>query len=240
MSGHSKTIPYKPYPEDFGEFIKANIKLINLKSEYRPFTIFLPQGIENEPYRPEGNLPYIFQTWQGNPETGYSSSLGHTLNWWHYRRTEKILEQVYLSGMTRAKDSVKELLLLAKSWLRPPQVKMEGVEPKYKVHIYDPAQRAYILSCGNDGPRKFEFTLAEAAEGDKQVYIDNPAFIIKKWGKAEAAVTYNGKKLATGQGCRIGYEQSDGALNLIVWLSRKSKKYAKITIAPIKKNQTIE
>jgi hypothetical protein len=235
MDGRSRTISYQPYPKDFGAFLEANIKVFNLKSQYRPFTIFMPYGVENEPYPPEGELPHVFQTWGGRSNRGYSTSLGHTLNWWHYRRTENILEQVYLSGMTKAEDPKEELLALAHSWLRPPQVKMEGLKPRYKVHIYDPAQRAYVLSCGDDGPKTFELTLAEAARGDKQVLVENPAIVLKNWGRADAEVTYNDKKLVPGQGYRIGYEESDGASNLVVWLNQRSREPARITIAPIKK-----
>jgi hypothetical protein len=235
MDGRSKTIPYQPYPKDFGEFTKANIKVVNLKSRYRPFTICIPYGIENEPYPPEDDLPQVFQTWPREPKRGYSTSLGHILNWWHYRRTENILEQVYLSGMTEAEDPKEELLALAHSWLRPPRVKMNGLKPSYKVHMYYPAQRAYVLSCGEAGPTRFELTLVEAAQGDKQVFVENPAIVIKKWGRADAEITYNGKKLVAGQGYRIGYEESDGASNLIVWLNQRSREPVRITVAPIKK-----
>ncbi len=235
MDGRSKTIPYKPYPKDFGIFAQANIKVINLKSQYRPFTIFIPYGIENEPYPPEGELPHVFQTWPREPRNGYSTSLGHTLNWWHYRRTKNILEQVYLSGMTKAEKPADELLPLAQSWLRPPQLQGSGIKPKYKVLIYDPAQRAYILSCGDDGAKEFEFTLAEAAQGDKKVFIENPAFVIKGWGQGGAEMTFNGEKLVAGQDCRIGHEESGIASNLVVWINRRSNKSAKITIAPTQK-----
>jgi hypothetical protein len=235
MDGRSKTISYKPYPNNFGIFDRANIKVINLKSEYRPFTICIPQGTENEPYPPEGKLPHVFQTWLKGPNGGYSTSLGHVLNWWHYRRTENILEQVYLSGMTNAVDPAEELVPLAQSWLRPPQLKMPGLEPSYTVLAYDPTQRAYMLSCGQDGAKKFEFTLAEAAQGDKKVFIENPAFIIKGWGQTEAKVTFNGEKCIPGKDSRIGHEESDGSSNLVVWLNKRSTKEAKITIEPIKK-----
>jgi len=235
MDGRTKTIPYKPYPKDFGIFAQANIKVVNLKSQYRPFTIFIPYGIENEPYPPEGELPHVFQTWPREPRNGYSTSLGHTLNWWHYRRTENILEQVYLSGMTKSKEPTEELVPLAQSWLRPPQLRGSGIKPKYKVLIYDPAQRAYVLSCDDDGARKFELTLAEAAKDDKQVFIENPAFVIKNWGRGGAEVTFNGEQLVAGEGCRIGHEESGGASNLVVWINRRSNKSAKITIAPTQK-----
>ena len=61
--GISTTISWKPYPKDFGEFRDANIMFINLKSEYKPFTIGMPYGVRVQPYAPEGDLPHVFQTW---------------------------------------------------------------------------------------------------------------------------------------------------------------------------------
>ncbi|MHC4456892.1 MAG: hypothetical protein ACYS0I_07330 [Planctomycetota bacterium] len=236
MDGRNKTIPYKPYPKDFGAFLEANIKVANLKSQYRPFTIFMPYGVENEPYPPEGELPSVFQTWPREPkERGYSTSLGHTLNWWHYRRTENILEQVYLSGMTKAKDPAEELLPLAHSWLRPPQLKGNGIKPRYKVQTYDPTQRAYVLSCGEEGPKRFELALAEAAEGDKQVFVENPAFVIKRWGKAGVNLKIDGEPVKQGKNFRVGYEKDDKGTNLVIWVQIQSDKTVRFSISPVNK-----
>jgi hypothetical protein len=232
MDGRSKTISYQPYPKDFGAFLEANIKVVNLKSQYKPFIIFLPYGVENEPYPPEGELPHVFQTWPRRGENGYSTSLGHTLNWWHYRRTENILEQVYLSGMTKADDPKDELLALAQSWVRPPQLKGSGIQPMYKVQTYDPTQRAYILSCGEKGARKFELTLAEAAQGDKKVFIENPAFVFKDWGTSEVEIKADGKPLELGKDYRVGYEQTHTGSDLILWLKIKSTKKVSFDISP--------
>jgi len=84
------------------------------------------------------------------------------------------MEQVYLSGMTKAEDLVGELVPLANSWLRPPPVKMNGIEPPYRVHAYDAAERAYVLPCGEEGARTLELTLAAPAEEDDKVFIVNP------------------------------------------------------------------
>jgi hypothetical protein len=232
MDGRSKTVSYKPYPNNFGIFDRANIKVINLKSEYRPFTICIPQGTENEPYRPEGELPHVFQTWLKGRNGGYSTSLGHVLNWWHYRRTENILEQVYLSGMTNAADPAEELVPLAQSWLRPPQLKMPGLEPSYTVLVYDPTQRAYVLSCGQEGAKKFEFTLAEAAEGDKHVFIENPAFVLKDWGASDVELKADGKSMKAGKEYRLGYEKTHTGSDLILWLNMRSTKKVSFEISP--------
>ncbi|MHC4643214.1 MAG: hypothetical protein ACYS32_16340, partial [Planctomycetota bacterium] len=52
-----------------------------------------------------------------SPQRGYTAALGHMLNYWHYRRTDNTLEQVYLHGMTNAADPVKELAALSWSWI---------------------------------------------------------------------------------------------------------------------------
>jgi hypothetical protein len=239
MDGRSKTISYKPYPKDFGEFSMANIKVANLKSQYRPFTIFIPHGIENEPYPPEGELPQVFQTWPREPrERGYSTSLGHTLNWWHYRRTGNILEQVYLSGMTKAKDPSAELVPLALSWLRPPQLQMKGVEPKYKVQIYDPAQRAYIVPRQGRGPRKLEFKLEvdeDVREPGAPMYIVNPAFIVKDWDTSGLELKVDGKKVKQGKDFRIGYEETHTGSDLVLWVKMKSDKTVRFSLSPVDK-----
>jgi hypothetical protein len=238
MNGHSKIISYKPYPKEFGECAAANIKVINLKSEYRPYIICIPQGIENEPYPPEGSLPHIFQTWPRNPkENGYSTSLGHILNWWHYYRSDNRLEQVYLSGMIQSENPVKELLPLAKSWLRPPQLVMKGIEPKYKVHIYDQAQRAYIIRRPNKDSAHLKFKLDDYQDnGEKSnapVWIINPTFVIKDWGKKNIALKVNGKMLKSGQDYFVGYENTKTGIDMVLWIKLKSRKATTFEVLPI-------
>jgi hypothetical protein len=238
MDGRSKTISYQPYPKDFGEFAMAAIKIANLKSKYRPFTIFIPYGIENEPYPPEGELPQVFQTWPRNPRSrGYSTSLGHTLNWWHYRRTDKLLEQVYLSGVTNEEDPTEELLVLAKSWLNPPGLHMRGVKPEYKVLVYDPSQRAYIVPRKDSGPRDFEFTLDAYREEEQgsvaPVWIVNPAFVVKNWGDPAVRVTLNGKVLSQGSDLRVGYEKTATGKDLILWIKYRSQEATQFKLEPI-------
>jgi hypothetical protein len=240
LDGSSKTFAYKPYPKNFGEFIKASIKLVNLKSEYQPFTISLPYGIENEPYPPEGELPHIFQTWPREPkDDGYSASLGHTLNWWHYRRIENILEQVYLSGVTNSNDPTEELTILASSWLAYPRLLMEGLEISYTRITYDQAQRAYIIPREDSGPGDFEFALGnyEEIEGEFSVPISivNPAFIIKNWGNSEVEMKVNGEVVKVGKDFRVGYEITQNGTDLVLWLKMKSQKAVKFSLSPVNK-----
>jgi hypothetical protein len=238
MDGRSKVITYKPYPKDFGEFAAANIKVINLKSQYRPYIISVPHGIENEPYPPEGELPHVFQTWPRYPkDKGYSTSLGHILNWWHYYRSDNKLEQVYLSGMINAEEPAKELLPLAKSWLRPPMLKMEGIKPQYKVHFYDQAQRAYIIRRPKHGPGELKFSLDEYVESDVEsrfpVWIVNPAFVIKDWGESKINLKVNGTSIESGKDFYVGYEETPTGIDMIIWIKTNSQKAMNFEVTPI-------
>ena len=168
-AGISKKISYKPYPDGFGEFRDASIILLNLKSEYKPFTIGLPYGVRVQPYSPEDALPHVFQTWGYSERRGYSSSLGHMLNFWHYRRTDNTLEQVYLHGMTSAENPVKQLVPLAWSWVVAPRLQMEGFKPDYGVYTYDTAQKAYIVPRKGRGPASLEFELETEDEDEEEI-----------------------------------------------------------------------
>ena len=237
MDGRSKTITYQPYPKEFGEFAAANIKVINLKSQYRPYIICIPHGIENEPYPPEGELPHVFQTWPRYPkDNGYSTSLGHILNWWHYYRSDNRLEQVYLSGMINSEQPAKELIPLAKSWLRPPKLQMKGIEPQYKVHLYDQTQRAYIINKPDRGPSTLKFKLDEYHEPEEAssapVWIVNPAFVIKNWGDSAMTLKVNDKTMYSGEDYFVGYEITHTGTDLVVWIKMHTTKATTFEITP--------
>jgi hypothetical protein len=236
MDGRSKRISYKPYPKNYGEFIKANIKVINTKSEYRPYSIAMPYGVEQEPYLPEDEIPHIIQTWPKNPSTrGYSSSVAHTLNWWHYRRTDNTLDQVYIHGMTNDADPAENLVPLAWSWVAAPGLEMEGYEPSYGVTSYDHAQRAYIVPSEDLGPREFKFRIARD-QGPSDVpipmWIVNPAFVIKNWGDSDVDLKVNGKIKERGGDYRVGYEESPSGTDLIIWLKMKSSTAVTFSLSP--------
>lgn len=231
LDGRSKTVSYKPYPFDYGEFTISAIKVVNLKSKLKPFIISIPDGVQHEPYRPEGELPQIFQTWPPYPEKdkGYSTSLGHILNWWHFRRTDKILEQVYISGVTSNPNPAQELIPLAWSWLEAPLLKMKGLQPAYQQKIYDEAQRAYIIP--SNGPSSLKFSLGE--DGRKNQYIVNPAFIIKNWGNSDPSkIKMNGKALDIGKQVFVGFENTNDGNDLVLWFDYESREMTTFEIIP--------
>ena len=230
--GISTKISYKPYPEGFGEFRDASIMLINLKAKYKPFTIGMPYGVRVQPYMPEGPLPHVFQTWGYSPERGYTAALGHMLNYWHYRRTDNTLEQVYLHGMTNAKDPVKELVPLAWSWIAAPRLQMDGLEPDYMKFIYDPAQKAYIVPRKGRGPIELKFSL-EKPEVEAPMSIINPTFIVKDWDTPGVELKVDGKLIKVGKDFRIGYEETPTGTDLVLWLRMSSTKPTQFTLTPV-------
>jgi len=237
LDGQSKTFTYQPYPEDFGTFNQACIMVINTRSRYKPFTIFQPYGIENQVYPLEGEPPHVFQTWPSEPgDDGYSVSLGHTLNWWHYKRTVNILEQVYLSGMTASEDPSGDLTFLAKSWLHYPRLMRKGFSLSYTRKDYDPAQKAYVVPRKNKGPEKLTFSLGypESFEEDVPlpVYIDNPVFIVENWGDSELELSVNDRTLTRGEDYEVGYESGENGIRLVLWLNYRSDNKTEFTLMP--------
>lgn len=229
--GISTKISYQPYPDGFGEFRDANIMLINLKNEYKPFTIGMPYGVRVQPYAPEGDLPHVFQTWGYSPERGYTTALGHMLNYWHYRRTDNTLEQVYLHGVTNAGEPVKELVALAWSWIEPPCLKMEGLKADYNQFPYDPAQRAYIVPRKDRGPASLEFTI-EQANIFAPMWLVNPAIIVKDWDEPGVVLKVDGQTVEQGKDFRVGYEQTPTGKDLVIWLNMKRNESTRFSIKP--------
>jgi hypothetical protein len=229
--GESGKISYKPYPKGFGEFRDANIMVVNTKSRFKPFTIALPYGCRIQPYNPEDELPHVFQTWGYSPDRGYSTALGHILNFWHYRRTDNTLEQVYLQGMTDAEDQAKELVPLAWSWIAAPRLRMEGFTYDYNTFTYDQAQKAYVLkSDGKEEEIEFELDVDDEFAGIGQV-LRNPAIVIKDWGTSGVEVEVDGKSVKVGKDFRIGYEETHTGSDLVLWLKAESDKTMTFTIS---------
>jgi hypothetical protein len=202
----------------------------------KPFTISLPYGARVQPYWPEDELPHVFQTWGNPPEKGYSSALGHIVNYWHYRRTDNTLEQIYLQGMTNAENPVDEVVQLAWSWIAAPRLQMEGFKMSYTVITYDPAQRAYIVPREGRGPRELEFTLEEdedMGEFGAPMCIVNPAFIVKGWGTSGVELKVDGKTVEVGKDFRIGYEKTDAGTDLVIWVKMESDESIKVKILPV-------
>jgi len=241
MNGQSSTIFWEPYPIEFkptkeqlytafGEFSNANMFVVNTKSEYRPFTIARMDSVNISPYPPEREeRSGVFQSWPQEPkrESGYDGAgLGHIINRVHYQKTDNTLTHVYLSGWTNAKEPAKELVPLGRSWLYAPKMKLINKEPVTMIG-YDMTQRAYVIDCQQvEEPDAVTFEILASIKSP----VVNPAFVLKGWGEKDIILKADGKTIKQGADFRVGYEQRDGDIDMVLWLKAESDDTMRFTI----------
>ena len=226
-------LPQGP-PAHYGEFRDANIMLLHSKSQYKSFTIGLPYGVNVSPYGWEANQRFPVATWTDyeEPSIGYVAAIGHMINWWHYRRSEKTIEQIYLHGMTSEAKPADHILPLAWSWISPPELQLPGdkLSPngstgKYNQFTYDPTQRAYVLPRNSLIDGKIEFSL-DAIYDDAHLtgtmWLVNPVFVIPQWAEraSDIRLRIGDEYLQPGTDFRTGIEDKEGDKQLVIWVRR--------------------
>jgi hypothetical protein len=235
-NGKDTTVSYNPCPQDYGDFSRANIMLINSRSAYKPFTIGLPYGSVVLPYVPENGNTYPFETWTGYEETdiAYVSAIGYMLNYWHFRRTQTTLEQIYLHGMTNVTDPQADLVHLAWSWISAPRLLMSGLKYDYLKFVYDQTQRAYILPRESRGPETLEFMLDEYENMNAPMRLVNPAFVVRNWDDTTHGIVLkvNNNVMEAGKDYRFGYEQTEDGQDLVIWLQLNTRSEINISVEP--------
>ena len=60
--------------------------------------------------------------------------------------------------------------------------------------------------------------------------VVNPAFVIKNWGREDAALRVNGKTIKRGKDFRFGHRHRLEGSDLIVWVKKSSIKPVRIKI----------
>lgn len=227
--GESKEISFATYPSDFAEFSNANIWIVNLKSRFRPFTIAIPYGIQTQPYKRDDPTREGFQVWGDPPQTPYTVPLAHMINYAPYRKTDRLIEQVYLSGFWDSESgSHRPLVDLAWSWVAPPKVDREKEELSYETRYYDQAQRAYTFTWETEAEElRFELMADDDYYGI-QSRIINPAFVIWDWGQGEPEVRVDDRLLIASRDYQWGLEDSD----LVLWIPMESDEAVEFTITP--------
>jgi len=132
-----------------------------------------------------------------------------TAEWKPYASGEKWVTKIMLNGMTD--KPVADLVPLAKSWLDPAKLKLEG--SAFKSEGYDPTQMAYVFQCTKPGaPLKLKLAASEANP------VVNPAFVIKNWGDGDVELKINGRKAEKGKHFRYGTRHGLDSTDLIVWV----------------------
>lgn len=211
----------------------ANIELVNLKSEYKPFVIFEP-GAEIEPWGNSEKNDYCpWPTWNHWP-VGQVLSDGR-LATVPDRLTHSALGEVDIDtlkhdmmmyGLTN--KGVKSLVPLARSWNSSPELEVTG--KGYTSKGYDQGQRAYLLEQDSPEASSLSFKLL----GSDDTPIHHPCFVVKNWtGDGKVSLKLNGKTVKPGPDFRQGFEKS-GMLkgkSLVVWLMTTAQTPTEITIS---------
>ncbi|HZC42711.1 MAG TPA: LamG domain-containing protein [Acidobacteriaceae bacterium] len=247
MQGETKTYTWHPKPA--GSFVKPdgpakvtgppdpNIQIINLKSQWKPFQIVSPDGATADIYNGE-NTYFNFECWNHWPVAQIASSgrpcvasdrASHTslshLRWKAYSKDEDTETKILMSGLST--KSPAELLPLAKSWLAPPNMQVEGED--YSNNGYDSTQRAYVLTKEKPGA---PVTLRLTLNGSDASPIFDPAIGIKGWGEGEAQLKLDGKAVTWGKRFRLGHIHRLESTDLVVWIETQSTNGLTVELAP--------
>jgi hypothetical protein len=236
MDGKARTISFKPYPPEGALLDGANIQVVNLKTRFRPFTI-VPDGDAKiqafrGPWADHEHLgERVFVGWPPGEKWGkrYTVALSHVIDWRFHERTKNRLTSLYLIGMTdAATDATKarDLVPLARSWLRPPPLKITAGGAGGVSAGFDRKQKAYVLRMpAAAGKRRVAFTIA-ASEASPLV---NPVFVIKAWGGwppagrgGEPRISVNGQVVKPGKTLRVGHEKREDKADLVIWMRMRS------------------
>ena len=252
MKGETYTYSWaEKAPDKIDQPAKANIEYINTKSKAKPFLI-----VSDEPFELNGKLydgprfrPYnheikrehsIFPWWNHwpvalipsdgrwatEPDRVAHSSLTTGLEWRDWQVTRDSRVRIMMHGLTE--KPAAELALLAKSWLRAPELKLTRGE--FTSKGYDQSERAYLLACRKDA-KTGTLSLEIAASGNRPMY--HPAFIIENWGDTEAAVKVDDRSVQRGKDFRLGHRHGLEGSDLIIWVKRESAKPVKMEFSPV-------
>lgn len=246
---HGETRTYTWRPKRPGQFsmpygppvvdgpVNPAIQIVNIKSDWKPFQIISPEGSGADIYNNEKTY-FDFLCWNHWPvaqiassdracvtsDRASHSSLSH-LYWKFYAKDENSATKILMAGLTKQKPA--ELLPLAKSWLSPAPVELEGTD--YHYDGYDPTQRAYAVTNTQKGkPGRLALTLQ--ASDASPVY--DPVILIKGWGEGRASLTVSGKAAPWGKSFRMGYVQHMEGADLVIWMEKQSTTPLHIEVIP--------
>ncbi|MBS1851500.1 MAG: LamG domain-containing protein [Acidobacteria bacterium] len=228
----SPPFPFPNQPAD------ANIAILNLNSEYKPFYVYQP-GTELGPYgwppelRPEYSHFPVWDHWPVNqaptdgryamyPDRFASAAvMSPDPNHAWVEGPGPTKSSYFLFGL--GKQSTSDLAALDRSWLQPAAVK---VSSKGFTGTFDPAQKAYILSrTESNSNQKLDFTL----EASEQSPLVNPAFLIKDWGERASNITFGGKTLSPDE-VKTGFNHRLDGTDLVIWVKATSMKPVTVSI----------
>ena len=218
---------------------KANIHLVNLNSQYRPFYIIddapftTKEGRYDSPffrtyaafmasdYRPP-EVPSIYGWWNHWPITpvpgdGRWVEINDRAS--HFNLTTYTQWKDYqMDERTKTRimlhgmtdQKAEELVPLASSWLNPPALKAGSQEIKY-----EPAERAYIVESGFNSPYKFEL---QASPDQKAC---RPAIVLEGIRLPHPDIRIDGQELKQGDDYELGVVVDERPVKTVVWFNRE-------------------
>jgi hypothetical protein len=214
----------------------ANIQIVNLKAEERPFEIVWTKGNRFAPFHAHKSYS-MFGWWNHWPvaqipssgrlavadDRASHSSLSHIF-WDPYSMTDRTETKLLMCGLTS--QPPPQLLPLAKSWLSPPELKAIGVEVLSSE--YDPSQRAFVVQLKHSAKPS---TVVLTLDASSQSPLVNPAFVIENWS-GDAKVWINGQPAKSAGSVHIGSSYSIEHEDLVLWMQLSSQERTVIRIEP--------
>jgi hypothetical protein len=213
-----------------------NIQMVNMKSQWKPFQVVSADGASADIYNNE-NSYFNFLCWNHWPvaqiassdrpcvtdDRASHSSLSH-LYWKFYAKGENTATKILMDGLTA--KSPAELLPLARSWLNPPKMHVEG--SIFRNDGYDPTQRAYVLTRTSAQTRD---KLTLTFDASSRSPIVDPAILIRNWGDGNARLDMDGKPAPWGKDFRMGYIHRLDGTDLVIWIQRQSMRPLHLQVA---------
>jgi hypothetical protein len=154
------------------------------------------------------------------------TSLSH-IYWEPYARSSDSMTKLLLCGLT-SRDGTN-LVPRAKSWLSPPDAKLEQGAPG--ALDYDPAQRAFLVHRSSSQPHS-PLTIRISSTAERPLV--NPAFIVDRWSTpATVRVDLDGK--AANIPVRQGIEHHLDGDSLVIYLELTATSPVLVRIDPAKR-----
>jgi len=239
MEGNMSTYSWeKGPPKKFDKEKYQPIQLVNLKSQYRPFSIFHPERF-TKPFSfgwVEGYSTFpCWNHWPVSqiksdgrnapaPDRPSHSSLAETtgsMQIVEYGPNNTAIARQML-GMTT--QSIKTLIPLARSWNNAPEVTVD--RDGFMFNGYDIYQRIYRFESTGTDIKPLFFTI----HASKESPVQNIALEITGRNSDNAKVTLNGEELINGKDYFTGNIQTIDSDKMIIWIYHVAIEDVKIRI----------
>lgn len=124
------------------------------------------------------------------------------------------------------KNNKEELVVLAKSWLRAPEIELKT--DAFDDAKYIPHERAYYFTCkALNSNYPLEFTI----NASKEQPIMNLALVIRNFD-ADILLKINGEDIPRGKNFRYGIEHDLDENKVVIWIKLNVSDPTQILISP--------